>query len=212
MKRIVSILTISLLFSCSIHHSGTNGKPGEDGKPGINGQRGEDGKNGEDGKDNSISLSLSNKHKKIEDGILVGKAKRTDLQQIPFNEWFVSGYNEYQISEEIEEKIEKKLKEYTITIFMGTWCEDSQNQVPKFYRILEEVDFPLRKVTLITMKRDKTTPENYEDGLNITNVPTFIFYKDGKEVNRIVESPKVSLEQDMISILYENNYKHIYAN
>lgn len=134
------------------------------------------------------------------------------MQQIPFNEWFVSGYNEYQIPEEIEEKIEKKLKEYTITIFMGTWCEDSQNQVPKFYKILEEVDFPLRKVTLITMKRDKTTPENYEDGLNITNVPTFIFYKDGKEVNRIVESPKVSLEQDMISILYENNYKHIYAN
>ena len=52
--------------------------------------------------------------------------------------------------------------------------------------------------------------EEFEKGLNITNVPTFIFYKNGKEVNRIVESPRVSLEQDMIDIINGNNYKHIY--
>jgi thiol-disulfide isomerase/thioredoxin len=186
MKNIISILAITILFSCSSQ------------------------KNTKDVDNSKIGLSLSNKHKQIEDGILVGKAKRTDLQQIPFNDWFISGFNEYSISEETEEKIEEKIKEYTITVFMGTWCEDSQNQVPKFYKILEEVDFPLRKVTLITMKRDKTTPENFESGLNITNVPTFIFYKNGKEVNRIVESPRVSLEQDIIDIINGNNYKHIY--
>ncbi|WP_320815362.1 thioredoxin family protein [Flavobacterium sp.] len=186
MKKIISILAITILFSCSSH------------------------KNTKDIDNSEIGLSLSNKHKQIEDGILVGKAKRTDLQQIPFNDWFAQGYNNYVINEEMEDKIEKELKDYTITIFMGTWCEDSQNQVPKFYKILEEVDFPLRKVTLITMKRDKTTPEQFEKGLNITNVPTFIFYKNGKEVNRIVESPRVSLEQDVIDILYGNNYKHIY--
>ncbi|WP_430400102.1 thioredoxin family protein [Flavobacterium sp.] len=186
MKNIISILAITILFSCSLQ------------------------KNTKDVDNSKIGLSLSNKHKQIEDGILVGKARRTDLQQIPFNDWFINGFNEYSISEEIEEKIEEKIQEYTITVFMGTWCEDSQNQVPKFYKILEEVDFPLRKVTLITMSREKTTPEQFEKGLNITNVPTFIFYKNGKEVNRIVESPRVSLEQDMIDILYENNYKHIY--
>ena len=132
-----------------------------------------------------------------------------------YNSWLqkislVKEYNDYTLTEEMEDAIEDKLKEFTITIFMGTWCEDSQNQVPKFYKILEEVDYPSRKITLITMARDKTTPENYEAGLNITNVPTFIFYKNGKEINRIVESPRVSLEQDMIDILYGNNYKHIY--
>lgn len=186
MKKIISILTIVVLFSCSSK------------------------RNIVDQGESKIELSLSNKHKEVVDGILVGKAKRTDLQQIPFNDWFIRGYNEYNISEEVEEKLEEKIKDYTITIFMGTWCEDSQSQVPKFYKILEEVDFPLRKVTLITMSREKTTPEEFEKGLNITNVPTFIFYKNGKEVNRIVESPRVSLEQDMIDILYGNGYKHIY--
>lgn len=142
--------------------------------------------------------------------ILVGKGTVKDLQQEPFNEWFVQGYNDYTLNEEKKDAIEEKLKEYTITIFMGTWCEDSQNQVPKFYKILDEVAFPLRKATLITMKRDKTTSEKYEAGLNITNVPTFIFYKNGKEVNRIVESPVISLEQDILDIISNKNYKHIY--
>jgi thiol-disulfide isomerase/thioredoxin len=186
MKKIILILVITFLFSCSAHKSNENLE------------------------NNAIELSLSNKHKKITDGILVGKAKRTDLQQIPFNEWFVKEYNGYTLTEEMEDELESKLKGYTITIFMGTWCEDSQNQVPKFYKILEEVDFPNRKITLITMARDKTTPEQFEKGLNITNVPTFIFYKNGKEINRIVESPRLSLEQDILDIISNKGYKHTY--
>ncbi len=142
--------------------------------------------------------------------ILVGKGTKKDLQQEPFNTWFAQGYNNYTLSEKMESEIQKNLNDYTITIFMGTWCEDSQNQVPKFYKILEEVNFPSKKVTLITMARDKTTPEQFEKGLNITNVPTFIFYKNGKEVNRIVESPVVSLEQDMLDIISGKKYKNIY--
>lgn len=143
--------------------------------------------------------------------ILIGKGSIKDLQQEPFNEWFAQSYNNYSLTEEMKSEIQKNLKDYTITIFMGTWCEDSQNQVPKFYKILEDVDFPSKKITLITMARDKTTPEQFEKGLNITNVPTFIFYKNGKEVNRIVESPVVSLEQDMLDIISGKSYKHIYS-
>lgn len=110
----------------------------------------------------------------------------------------------------MENEIKNKLKEYTITIFMATWCEDSDEQVPEFYKILENADFPLSKVKQIAMDRDKTTPEQFEKGLNITNIPTFIFYKNGKEVNRIVESPRISLEQDIIDIISGKNYKNSY--
>lgn len=153
---------------------------------------------------------VNTKPKEIMDGILVGKAQKSDLQQEPFNQWFSEGYNSYTLTEEMEDAIKEKLKDYTITVFLGTWCEDSQNQVPKFYKILDEVNFSSKKTTLITMARDKTTPELLEKGLNITNVPTFIFYKDGKEVNRIVESPVISLEQDILDIVSGKTYKHIY--
>ena len=153
---------------------------------------------------------VDSKTKEITDGILVGKAKESDLQQEPFKEWFQTGYNDYQPNTETITLIKQLQSNYTITIFMGTWCEDSQNQTPKFYKILDKIGYDKKNVTLITMKRDKTTPELFEKGLNITNVPTFIFYRKGKEINRIVESPVESLEQDMLSILSGKEYKNIY--
>ena len=47
----------------------------------------------------------------------------------------------------------------------------------------------------------KKTPENYEEGMNIEKIPTFIFFKHGQELGRIIEKPKVSLEHDMLEIL-----------
>lgn len=209
MKKIISILIVLFMFSCSIHTKGEDGKPGE---PGKEGTKGKDGENGKDGNATIVlQLKETSKLKEITDGILIGKAKKTDLYQEPFNEWFESGYSHYQPEEEIIMQLKQIPFDYSITIFMGTWCEDSQNQVPKFYKILNEINFPSDKITLITMSRDKTTPELFEKNLNITNVPTFLFFKNKKEMNRIVESPIENLEVDILSILSSKTYKHTYA-
>ncbi|NJM78541.1 MAG: thioredoxin family protein [Flavobacterium sp.] len=149
----------------------------------MNGGKGGDGGNGEDGKTIVLGLDLNKKNnpKEITDGILIGKAQKSDLQQDPFNEWYVSEYNAYKTNPEIINELKKHTKDIKIKLFMGTWCGDSQNQVPDFYKILEEIGFKEKNVTLITMKRDKTTPELFEKDLNITNVPTIIFYKNSTE-------------------------------
>ena len=142
--------------------------------------------------------------------IMIRKATKSDLQKTPFDSWFASGFNEYKPNEEVINQLKDKVTNITVTIFMGTWCEDSHNQVPDFYKVLEACQFKERGITLIAMDKDKTTPKNLENGLKITNVPTFIFYEKGIEINRIVESPKISLEQDMLTILSGKNYRHIY--
>ena len=206
MKKISLIAILTLLTSCSVHTKGEEGKSGE------LGMNGKDGENGKDGKSTvDLNLEKKNQLKEITDGILIGKTKKSDLEQVPFNEWFENGYNDYQPNIEIINQIKELPLDYTITIFMGTWCEDSQIQVPKFYKILNEINLPEKKINLITMKRDKTTPEQLEKDLNITNVPTFIFYENGKEVNRIVESPVENLELDILTILSKKPYKNIYA-
>jgi thiol-disulfide isomerase/thioredoxin len=98
-----------------------------------------------------------------------------------------------------------------ILTFLGTWCEDSKREVPKFVKILESAGYPVEEVRVVSMTREKNTPQNYEEGLDITNVPTFIFYKDGKELNRIVEFPIEDLESDMLKILRGEPYKHAYV-
>lgn len=52
----------------------------------------------------------------------------------------------------------------------------------------------------------ETQADGEEWGLQILRVPTFIFYKNGKEQHRIIESPNRSLELDMLQITTTTNY------
>ena len=93
---------------------------------------------------------------------------------------------------------------------MGTWCGDSKRETPRFYKILEETNFDENYFELITVNRSKKTPDNLQEGFNIIRVPTFIFYKEGKEVGRYVEYPRETLEKDILKIVTGQAYKHSY--
>src|SRR5690606_11479926 len=169
-------------------------------------------------KNTSTEMISENNKEKMNDTVpyeesvmLLGKANRKGLQMEAFKGWFNPGYEDYKIDSETLEQLKPLLKDVTITIFMGTWCEDSQRETPHFYKILDEANFDESKLTLITVSEEKTTPQGFEKGKNITNVPTFIFYKSEKELGRIVEYPIESLEKDMLAILSGKEYKHAYA-
>lgn len=66
------------------------------------------------------------------------------------------------------------------------------------------------KIEMIGMTLEKTTPDSLELNQNIINVPTFIFKRDGKEINRIVEFPIETIEKDILEILTTNNYQNPY--
>lgn len=156
--------------------------------------------------------TVAQEPEKSAEPVLTGLKSKADLLMEPYNVWFKSGEEEYKTNPSTITSLRNAPQNYEITIFMGTWCSDSKTQVPHFYKILSDIDFDLSKVKLITMDREKRTPENLEEGWNITNVPTFIFHKNGKELHRIVESPVESLEADMLKIISEQPYKHIYEN
>ena len=73
--------------------------------------------------------------------------------------------------------------------------------MPRFYKILDFLGYPDSNVTLVCVDRHKQGLAEETKGLNIQRVPTFIFYKNGKEKGRIIERPVKSLEKDMWEIL-----------
>jgi len=75
-------------------------------------------------------------------------------------------------------------------IFGGTWCEDTQFILPKFFRLLEMADIADDRVTFFGVDRSKKTLGHIADAFNIINVPTIIIMKDGKELGRVVEYGK----------------------
>lgn len=147
---------------------------------------------------------------------IIGKFNLEKLETAPYNEWFVKQYGEYSPNKEVVQSLKDDLSQYTIELFMGTWCGDSKREVPRFYKVLEAAEFSLDRLTSIAVDRDrsryKQSPGGEHEGKNIHRVPTFIIYKDGKEINRIVERPIASLEQDLYAIIndtYEPKYEGV---
>lgn len=152
-----------------------------------------------------------------EDTILIGKINKKRLSSSPYSNWFTKNYSEYKPKKESIEFLKTELNQYTITIFMGTWCGDSKREIPRVYKILNDSEFSINRITTIAVSRDETTYKQSlggeQEGLNIHRVPTIIFYKNGKEINRIIETPNMSLEEDMINILkgiYKPNYQSVF--
>ncbi len=125
--------------------------------------------------------------------------KTSDL----FKTFYDSEYNLYKPEMVVLDniKIAQVNKSITVTIVMGSWCGDSQEQVPRFLKILDILSFPESSVSIICVDRNKKSSNGETDNLGISLVPTFIIYNAGKEIGRIVETPKETLEKDLFIIV-----------
>ncbi len=99
----------------------------------------------------------------------------------------------------LNQKIENMLR---IDIYLGLWCGDSANNVPKFMKILNSLDKTIEiNYYLCKRKKDKKIKFFVEDK-NIIKVPTFIFYNKNVEIGRIIENPNKSLLEDFLEIVF----------
>ncbi len=133
--------------------------------------------------------------------ILVGVIDRSQINNEKFP-WFKTNYDSYNNIESTDILYLRGFStRLTFVVFGGTWCEDTQNLLPKFYRVLDEAQFPATAVALYGVDRNKKSLHGETDKNKIVNVPTFIIYKDGKEIGRIVETVKKSIERDLKDML-----------
>ena len=100
----------------------------------------------------------------------------------------------------------KQLKDVQVTIYMGTWCGDSKNYVPKFVKTWEALGLDPDQLHFVGLYgsgesgKYKQGPNQEEQGKHIHRVPTFIFERAEEEVARIVEYPVNDLVTDIAQI------------
>ncbi len=145
------------------------------------------------------------------EAMLLDVITKEELKQEPYSEWFLQNYNDYSVDDVLTSKISNTINDFDITVFMGTWCSDSQREIPVLFKILEATAYDMSKFKLIAVDRDKVTPENLQEGFNVELVPTIIFSKNGIEVNRFVEYARETLAEDIYKIVSGQPYKHSYA-
>jgi tetratricopeptide (TPR) repeat protein len=163
-----------------------------------------------------LSLSLTSFSQTVADKILYGTIRKENLVDSPYAKWFVTNYDTYTPTPETVAALQKiSTKDISIEIFLGTWCGDSRREVPRFYKLLEQLSIPAKNVKMIAVGGGdslyKQSPGKEESGKGIFRVPVFIVYRNGVEINRINEFPSVSLEKDLYAIL-TNNYTPNYRS
>lgn len=94
-----------------------------------------------------------------------------------------------------------------ILVFLGTWCPDSQREVPRFLKIMDLIQNSHISYKLFGLDRTKKDPEGLAENHQLEFVPTFIVLQNDTELDRIVERPMVSIEQDLADILASGGEK-----
>lgn len=135
-----------------------------------------------------------------EKDVLLGKISRADLSE----SWLTS-YEQAPIDPPFIEMIRQAQESVEVVVFIGTWCSDSKREVPRFLRIADEVGMDQSRYMLYALDRKKSSPEGTEKAYAVERVPTFIFLRGGKEIGRIEESPRTTLEGDILTILVAAN-------
>jgi len=107
-----------------------------------------------------------------------------------FSKWYNSSMSYYTPDTATLATFGKAKKGIQFVVFGGTWCEDTHNLWPVFYRLVDKSGYPEKYITLIGVDRAKTSIEDLHRKWNIVNVPTFIVLQDGKEIGRVVEYGK----------------------
>jgi thiol-disulfide isomerase/thioredoxin len=88
-----------------------------------------------------------------------------------------------------------------ILVFLGTWCGDSRREVPIFLKTAKAAGLTATSWKLYGVDVAKKMEGGLIEQYQIKRVPTFIVLRDGKEIGRIVEYTKVSMEADLIEVL-----------
>jgi len=114
-------------------------------------------------------------------------------------QWFLPEYRAYEPTDTLLKKINNYLTGKQLVLVLGTWCSDSQREVPRWMKVLNRAGYDVEYMKIIGAGRNKKTPLHIVNKYRITNVPTLIVYQNGKEVKRITESPKVSFEYDLLN-------------
>jgi thiol-disulfide isomerase/thioredoxin len=119
--------------------------------------------------------------------------------------WYASSQDIYIPDSSVVATFKKAKDSVQFILFGGTWCDDTQYILPKFFKLQEASGVPDDAISFFGVDRDKKTLGNIADAFYITNVPTIIIMKDGKELGRVIEYGKTGYWDKELADIIRNN-------
>ncbi len=133
-------------------------------------------------------ISADPKHPEVK--ILRGLINKYYIQNDSSFKWYQSNQAIYGPDTATLSALESAKSKVQYVVFGGTWCEDTQFILPRFFKLQEMAGVPDDRITFFGVNREKHSLGHIAEAFGIVNVPTIIVMKDGKEIGRVVEYGK----------------------
>ena len=115
---------------------------------------------------------------------------------------FRSAYDHYQPSPTEIDGI-KTLSGKSLVVLFGTWCHDSEREVPRLLKLLDLSGVELKSLSLHGVNYNKQEPTNLHRQYNLKYSPTIILLQGEVELGRVVVKPIVNLGIDLAAFIIE---------
>lgn len=107
--------------------------------------------------------------------------------------WYAENSKYAKPAADVVDAIKAGKDKVSLVLFVGTWCHDTQQLLPKYFKSLEAAGFPDERLTIFATDRNKETISNMHKVFAVINVPTIIVMQEGKEVGRVSEFGETGL-------------------
>src|SRR5690554_5263432 len=79
---------------------------------------------------------------------LLGEITEEDLMGENYVYWYEFYHSEYTVNQGVVDEFKNELQDLDIRVFIGTWCSDSQERTPAFFKILDAANYPKKRVQM----------------------------------------------------------------
>jgi thiol-disulfide isomerase/thioredoxin len=125
--------------------------------------------------------------------VLKGFITKQELATDTAFSWFAKNQQGYVPDPEALNSMKANRDSLNFLTFGGTWCHDSQYILPKFFVLADAAGLSPDRITLVGVDHEKRSIQHLSEAFNITNIPTIIVLKNGKEIGRVIEYGKSGL-------------------
>ncbi len=144
-----------------------------------------------------VSAQTTTRDSLTHQNILIGPVNRAVIDSTT---WYQSNSQLYTPTPEVIRSIDSLSAGDSVLVVFGSWCPDSHIWVPIFLNIADSTRLA-KNIKFLAVPPSSEGQRKLTPGLNIEKVPTFIFYHNGKELGRIVETPHGDFGEDIINVL-----------
>jgi dipeptidyl aminopeptidase/acylaminoacyl peptidase/thiol-disulfide isomerase/thioredoxin len=143
--------------------------------------------------------------------VLLGEITMKDVYE-NLDGWDETYFN-YSPDGEVLSHLKDLMSGVEMVCVIGTWCPDCQREIPRLWKILDTISYPLAHVKTYAVGSSRFTrgmpippkalkwSDEVKDWYDIKAVATIIVTRDGEELGRIIEAPDGSLEVNLLDIV-----------